>query len=134
MNPILLFVLGTISGSVLGGIIYAIFWMVKTHRTVIGNTKGINRLEANSQNDYEMLSKRIHESNQNINQNIDDIYYGVTKDLSKRIDEVDLNIRDLHCRDFEHLKSYIDSRIDKQYEHINRIKVSLEEKETVNKN
>jgi repressor of nif and glnA expression len=130
MNPILLFVLGTLSGSVLVGIIYAIFWMVKTHRTVIGNTKGINRLEANSQNDYEMLSKRIHESNKNI----DDIYYGITQDLSKRIGEVDLNIRDLHCRDIEHLKSYIDSRIDKQYEHINRIKVSLEEKETVNKN
>jgi repressor of nif and glnA expression len=130
MNPILLFVLGTLSGSVLVGIIYAIFWMVKTHRTVIGNTKGISRLEANSQNDYEMLSKRIHESNKNI----DDIYYGITQDLSKRIGEVDLNIRDLHCRDIEHLKSYIDSRIDKQYEHINRIKVTLEEKETVNKN
>lgn len=143
MNPILLFVLGTLSGSVLIGIIYTIFWMVKTHRKVSRHETRLQGLRESAENDFQVLFNKIKTSTDELHNSLDEIrrHYdnevqelhrnGTSdiKDIAKKVDEVDYHLRELHYRDMEDLESnihsYIDSRIDKQYD---RITVLLSEK------
>jgi hypothetical protein len=137
MNPILLFVLGTLSGSVLIGIIYTIFWMVRTHKNVNRNAIRIEAYSTASNNDYQSLYDKIKKTSDDIDDSISRIYIkydseiqelnnyitSAKKEIHSQIGDTDYHLRELHHRDIEELNrtihSYIDSRIDKQYDRIN---------------